>query len=93
MEAKECPVGVINCIPTCCSNRAEISFKAGQLDQAAFDQINFDKERNEFWVKIEEAERSALEEGRREVVEFIGDYTKPFPNQRVWEAKLKEWDL
>jgi len=31
--------------------------------------------------------------GIKEVVGYIGDYTKPFPNQREWKAKLKEWGI
>ena len=48
--------------------QAEISFKAGQQSQAAFDQLNFDKERAEFWKKITEA--------KKEVVDFIKGYRK-----------------
>ena len=32
-------------------------------------------------------------EGVKEVVEWIGGYDKPFPNQREWKAKLKEWGI
>lgn len=69
--------------------QAEISFKAGQQDQAALDQINFDKERSAFWRKISEAKQAGI----KEVVEWIGDYDKPFPNQRDWKDKLKEWGI
>ena len=31
--------------------------------------------------------------GRKEVVNFIGGYDKPFPNQRDWHAKLKDWGM
>ena len=31
--------------------------------------------------------------GIKKVVEYLGDYTKPFPNQREWKSKLKEWGI
>jgi len=50
--------------------QAEISFKAGQLDQAAFDQINFDKERIKFHNKIAEAKQAGI----KEVTEFVNQF-------------------
>jgi len=36
---------------------------------------------------------AGIQQGRKEVVDFIGGYDKPFPNQRDWKTKLKEWKL
>ena len=54
--------------------QAGISFKAGQEDQAALDQLNFDKERMEFWNKIAEAKKT----GRMEVVKWIKEHSPLF---------------
>jgi len=46
---------------------------------------------------IAEAGKESFDEGYKlgikEVVDYIGDYTKPFPNQKDWKLKLKEWGL
>ncbi len=47
------------------------AIKQAKQEQAAFDQLNFDKERREFWVRIEEAKQA----GRKEVVEWIDKYS------------------
>lgn len=36
---------------------ANLAFKAGQTDQAALDQLNFDKERAEFWNMIADSRK------------------------------------
>jgi len=63
--------------------QAEISFKAG------YEQREEDRCDNCFNAGCVQGKA----EGIKEVVEYIGDYTKPFPNQREWKLKLKEWGI
>jgi len=48
----------------------------------------------DFFEVVAEAQAElSFKAGIKEVVDYIGDYTKPFPNQREWKAKLKEWGI
>lgn len=63
------------------NEQAEISFKAG-YHQREIDPLD----------KEDRCEK-CYKQGIKEVVDWIGGFDKPFPTQREWKVKLKEWGI